>query len=637
MDVIRGRKRGTASFFWLDPNLLQLLLIRIISKEKMSRKNNSVKSGEKQEQNEFVLRSLDRNDVEITALIDLHRSIHAVKTAIVRTCGEETLLDLGEGKLKLAPSSDSLQVADGLDLELPPHESQHLCVDFLLRMKLRRKLMNRLSRRLLRVAHVMDGNDLQPPPVPKYGEQRLHLDPERIKAFSEHLSNREMAIRTIEAARGQIYNKEEKAEKSGESVEEESAPANADSTSPEHVKSADSQEDSPDQPKAKENEIAAPKQAQSASAKDAGQEHDQAATAENSVPEHTLSTTAENGAQGKEETAPDKPQSAIPDAETFTAAARDPLPAEISAEGGSKNENLVVGHTEDVMEACYDMLTDYKDIYEKVVDPATGAVSYPALESERETSLTNTTTGIGATHSSMSVKEKEAEDQKWKAALLSRIPDQPTFGELGLDNRVFNLEGRRKRAMKQKNAEESKRAKLSPDNDSSDEEDMQGDDTDDDKSEAASENEAMDISEEGECKKSVSKTSKGAKNEDNEESDEENDGDEEGEKQSLKEEKDSAKENPSDDSKEKNEVAPVRTKPLSLLPVPSFYDQDLKRVKLIHADLMMSSLQDQARHRLEGVTKDYNNGEQLSSSCIDSVLITFTSHTLLFCSTGQVQ
>lgn len=548
----------------------------------MSRKSTSIKAGEKQEQNDFLVRSLDRNDVEITALIDLHRSIHAVRQAIIRNCGEDTLLDLGEGKLKLAPSSDSLQVADGIDLELPPEESQHLCVDFLLRMRLRRKIMNRLARRLLRVAHCMDGNELQPPPVPKYGEQRLHLDPERIKAFSEHLSNREMAIRTIEAARALMYNKEENVNTSSETLKEEQPPVtNAEGTSPpEQVTSTDAAKDVPGQLEAKESENAAVDPSKAASAEDAAPEQAPTETVESSVPEPA--------AQDTEETEPDKPQ---PDAETSMAdAGSDPLPAEVSAEGGT-TKILGKVSSEEVMEACYHMLTDYKDVYERLVDPATGTVTYPALESERETSLTNTSTGIGAAHSSMSVKEKEAEDQKWKAALLSRIPDQPTFEELGLDNRVFNLETRRKRALKQKNAKEKKRAKLDQlgagnDKDASDE-----DDTDDD--EEAS-------------KKSVSS------NKDNEESDEENDGkDENGEKSGAKKDGDSEKENSNDDSKQKNEAVPVRIKPISLLPVPSFYDQDLKRVKLIHSDLMMSSLQDQARGRLEGVTKDYNNGKRI--------------------------
>jgi hypothetical protein len=553
----------------------------------MSKTNNNI-NNVKLGENEFLIRSLDRNDLEITALMDLHRSIDAVKQAILRNCGEETLLDLGEGKLKLAPSSDSLQAAEGV--ELPPEENQyHLCVDFLLRMKLRRKLMNRLSRRLLRVAHIMDGNDLQPPPVPKYGEQRLHLDPERIKAFSEHFANRERAIRTIEMAKKGIYNKESSVEV-------------ATTDGPEQVNSTDA----PKEEKAGEK---GPEQALST---DASTE-EKAAEKETTAPEQP--TDSKEPAQASEGDAPESVPSAedkaseeplLPIAEAQTAEATGDQP--VSAEESSKS--MVTGPTEDVLEACYQMLIDYKDVYEKIIDPVTGAVYYPALESERET--TNTSTGIGAAYSSMSVKEKEAEDQRWKTALLSRIPDQPTFEELGLENRVFYLEERRKRAMKQKAAEQNKKAKMDVDHDASDDDDddmsEEQENDDDVKSGSVEESQAMDVAAEGN-----SETAKSGKDQDNEETDKGNDDDdEEGEAK----EKDDEKESSSETAKEKDEVIPVRIKPISLLPVPSFHDQDLKRIKLIHADLMMSSMQDRARVQLEGVTRDYNSGKLLPSPSV---------------------
>merc|ERR1711865_921355 len=80
-------------------------------------------------------------------------------------CGELVLLDLGSGRLKLI--KDKLNEAhDSIDTSAIHDQKSHryfltptqkeVCVDFLLRMKLRRKLSNRLIRRVNRVAHAMD-------------------------------------------------------------------------------------------------------------------------------------------------------------------------------------------------------------------------------------------------------------------------------------------------------------------------------------------------------------------------------------------------------------------------------------------------------------------------------------------------
>ena len=70
---------------------------------------------------------------------------------------------------------------------------------------------------------------------------------------------------------------------------------------------------------------------------------------------------------------------------------------------------------------------------------------------------------------------------------------------------------------------------------------------------------------------------------------------------------------PDEDGSESEEEDPAaafkRAKPISLSAVPSFYDQDLKRIKTIHAELMAASMQDHARHKLEEVTAAYNTGK----------------------------
>jgi hypothetical protein len=137
----------------------------------------------------FLIRSLERNDKEIAALIELNQSLHAVKRSIVERCGELTLLDLGQGKIQLAPNEDRLlddDDHDGSSSSCTTHLDSHskeLCVEFLLRMKLRHKLLNRLFRRLNRVASAMDGNDVSPPAPPRYGDLRLHIDPSQVQAF----------------------------------------------------------------------------------------------------------------------------------------------------------------------------------------------------------------------------------------------------------------------------------------------------------------------------------------------------------------------------------------------------------------------------------------------------------------------
>ncbi|KAL7577736.1 hypothetical protein ACA910_010500 [Epithemia clementina (nom. ined.)] len=58
-------------------------------------------------------------------------------------------------------------------------------------------------------------------------------------------------------------------------------------------------------------------------------------------------------------------------------------------------------------------------------------------------------------------------------------------------------------------------------------------------------------------------------------------------------------------------------RPLLLVPTPSFYDQDLKRIKLIHAELMSTSIRDHARRRMEEVTLDYNNALRTSNAVFE--------------------
>ena len=50
-------------------------------------------------------------------------------------------------------------------------------------------------------------------------------------------------------------------------------------------------------------------------------------------------------------------------------------------------------------------------------------------------------------------------------------------------------------------------------------------------------------------------------------------------------------------------------RPISLVPTPSFFDQDLKRTRLVHYELMEKSMHENFRRRMEDVTRDYNNSK----------------------------
>ena len=58
--------------------------------------------------------------------------------------------------------------------------------------------------------------------------------------------------------------------------------------------------------------------------------------------------------------------------------------------------------------------------------------------------------------------------------------------------------------------------------------------------------------------------------------------------------------------KDLDKVEPKPLRPIFLVAIPSFYEQDLKRIKLVQAELMASSMREHAIHRLEDVTQEFN-------------------------------
>jgi hypothetical protein len=414
----------------------------------MSRKTNAQKELELLElreqqriQHHVWSRSLERNDADMAAVVDLNRSLHAVKRAFCKDPrGELLLLDLGSGRYRLAPDGRDtlLEVVKQADVESSHEEieyeellslqpikesdlsmdKQELCVDFLLRQKLRRKLLSRIARRLLRIATSMDiaGDIMAAPPPPKYGDLRLNCDEDTVnEEFAPLRAAKDAAWSRIQAAREAEYLK------ALEKLRRQEA--------------TDGTED-PDDPME---------------------------TGDDSKPDPSKVASSTVGVTTEEE---------------------DPLAGD------------------------YAILKDYKDAYEKVIvsslsksdtprsasalqdanQPTSTAVQYPILQQERveDHVAIESGGGIGSLlkGARMSDKDKEDEFKRWQASILARIPDQPTYAELGLEHRVFFLEERRQRVLR-KIKEREKQEKANATN--LKEEDSSNDEEDDDEDNAEDE------------------------------------------------------------------------------------------------------------------------------------------------------
>jgi hypothetical protein len=376
----------------------------------------------------------------------------------------------------------------------------------------------------------------------------------------------------------------------------------------------------------------------------------------------------------------DKAPDAVESADAATATAVKPPPTAssiIRPPPPPMDEAALAQYQRDI-----DVLREFDSIYEKVWNPTPNTYQYTLAEEDPQDDPSGNKypAGIGATHRSMSARERETEHKRWQTALLARIPEQPTFEELGLANRVFFLGERRKRCLERENEqddenEEPKTKKLktdeSKDENTSAKKDMEeeadvdekklkkeeksgtkkeskegdNDNSDEDKkaekkgSDDDSSSDMFDDKSDDEEKADKKKVKDGSdsessdmfddKSDDEDEkkgkkgSDVTDDGDsgenkeEEGERKTIggktplvpklktKDEEEEKKE----EEEEKQEEPIKRIRPMSLAPVPSFHEQDLKRICMIHADLMGASMHEHARKRLQDVTKEYNNSK----------------------------
>ncbi|GKY96430.1 hypothetical protein MPSEU_000602500 [Mayamaea pseudoterrestris] len=496
-----------------------------------------------EEHRAFLIRSLERNDKEIAALVDLTRSIRSAKKEIIEECGELTLLDLGSGKIRLALNGKDLTMVDdemqgAVTNKVSPEKStlplndraQELCVDFLLRLKLRRKLLSRLFRRVNRVAHAMDGIDVSPPVPPRYGDLRLHIEPSQVEAYHEHWKRQQAAIKMMEALK-------------------EQSPNTAVVATDDDIASTFSSID--------DNEAAG----------DAGTTKETNSTVEQPK---TASATLEE-------------------------------------------KSRAFG---------YGALVSFDDEYEKIVNPETGDIRYAILDRTHEEDYIKikSTSGIGATHHGMSAKDKETEFVRWQTAILNRIPEQPTYADLGLEHRVFFLEKRRKRALEAAKESPSNKRSFADDNDERPEKGRGG-------------KSLRKLQEEKDIKEGKKHGNDKSDTDVKQEVHEGDQGTVEMDEKELASETEEAVEDATDKGRDANKTVPAsaeeekksaeevvdnteavvkRTNPISLQPVPSFYDQDLKRIRTVHRELLASSILSHSRQRLELVIRDYNQALRLS-------------------------
>ncbi|KAG7355859.1 hypothetical protein IV203_000545 [Nitzschia inconspicua] len=513
----------------------------------------------------FLIRSLERNDMDMAALLKLNASLHEAKTKLLQSCGELVLLDLGCGRLKLIndelheetnnPQEEATKEdrAAAEDLQQATVTTQHhltpaqkkVCVDFLLRMKLRRKLCNRLIRRLNRVASAMDGKDVSPPPPPRYGDLRLHIDPEEVEARAAEWKQIDEAKKRIEAAL-----------KGDQSVYDPSnfIPGNK-SYSKGREKNDQVKETSTKQETSSKEENKPSDAPHDSSVKS----HDDPQPMEVDSSKETKEASEETDASKKksDENSPPNDQAGDPD-ET-------PTPT---------------------LESDFELLQEYDDAYEKVWDPETKTFKYTLSmedKGEPEYLQIKNGAGIGASNREMTLPDREAEHKRWQTNMLARIPDQPTFEELGLKNRVFFLEERRKRCL---------------------EEAAEG-----------SDDEEMANSSEPSPKKVRTTRSRDNIKEGTPKKENTASGDEVSKDENNPAGEDSEKEKTAS-TVDLSQTMPKRS--ISFAATPSFHEQDLHRLRIIHHDVVKNAAAEQARNQLSLVTNEYNNALHRSTECFNA-------------------
>ena len=452
----------------------------------------------------WLARSLDKNDLELAALEKLNESLHALKKKIIERDGsEELILDVAVSISKL---DNGLYSEDLIGSCID--ESDELLQEFFLRMKLRRRLLNRFARRLNRVSRSMDGETVGvgPPPPPKYGDTSVEIEDKKVEQF--------------------VRNKKKFAE-------------------------------------------------------------------------YNESKKSHQGLNEKKEIIKNKPEN---EKSSLDNSILDEKLCEETQENDVEKENSsILSSKKEFVE--YDVYYELKDLSNHSQKLGT-----PDFEKNKYG------IGIGGPLKSMSRKEKIEEHRRWENDLLTRIPDQPTFKQLGM-NVIFNETERRKtieqmKQMKHENESDmsdSEIKELEDETDTEQEESQTSTDKAEDESENDDESSVSDNEEVEKTSKQREENTKTSqftpdsyeKNSDKKKSNAKGD-----EKNGIVNEKDTP---PKSEPKIKDQAF------FSLQATPSFYNQDIRRIRAVHAELMDSTKKAHIQQLLTEVTDGYNQTVRMST------------------------
>eukprot|EP00934_Nitzschia_sp_Nitz4_P009454 Nitzschia sp. Nitz4//scaffold39_size137210//19237//22361//NITZ4_003186-RA/size137210-augustus-gene-0.178-mRNA-1//1//CDS//3329550344//9444//frame0 len=723
-------------------------------------------------QRRFLARSLGRNDKELAALSKLNASLHKAREQIIQSCGELVLLDLGAGRFTLI--NDELHETKSEDKDRPDVENysltpaqRDLCIDFILRMKLRRRLSNRLVRRLNRVAQAMDGVDIHPPNPPRYGDLRLHLDPKAVEAHKELSERKEAAKKALTETKEQqestarevpkvssapVLKTDEKEkepkgadsnaspqppqqqpqatpsskeapasngevkpppmETSAEPMQVESSaekpPKEATPESNAEVKDRSSDEDKEAEPtqeepkdatmeESKDDSKDATKEESKDESKDAATEEPKEENKEESK-DATMEEPKEESTDEAKEAATEEPKEESKDEAKSAATegskeeskaktkedAKDETKEEVKEERKDTNGDSHQEPTEPVksngdvppkepdsvaskppaqeeepalQEDTSSLLQEFDMAYDKVWNEQLQNFKYVLADQTVEPDYKQIKAGaaIGATARFSTEQEREQEYIRWQTTLLSKIPQQPTFEDLGLKNRVFCLEQRRKRCLEEtyeddeepptKMAKHDEKIPTAQEEDTKEEKVETSTESDDEKAkdeDAQEKSEDVEMEDEDADPKKEKSDSKSEEEGDSDEHDDEDEDEEESDKQDDEDEADEggSNESPQEEVEEpkkkikleprkpqadKEEEAPPEEvvpepkliRPMSLAAVPSFYDQDMQRIRTVHGDLLGSSILEHSRRRMTEATREYNEAFRLSNQVFD--------------------
>ncbi len=563
----------------------------------------------------------------------------------------------------LQPSQQSKNTtAVNIQSTIPPPQYAHLLStnphfkpivkNFILHLKLRRKLLNRLSRRLLRLSYAMDGklHKINPPMLPKYGTSfEKHFD--RNNMLKNRVSKWESDLDEKESLLEKLWKKKEDLSKSlivnNQSVVDEVAKVEETEQQP----AKDIGEDKKDEKNEieQDKEVVSPvtneasktgkeEEEENAMNTNGGNEQNEQKTQEVStlspVKKETtdamnIDTTTEqpmedeaaatnkmdidsnnDAIENQESEKPEELQIVVQSGENN---GKDRSPEETKSELTLAPENIVSSSTTNIenttteshvanttsdnqtlstpfsnnpfifdpehvkdMEKLIQYDTDYSKNITIHLPSSTVIKCKTALTNEELDALnkdeddfddTNTSSrhGIGAVSKFMTKKEKVMEWKRWQAEFLSKIPDQPTFKELGMENRVFLLEERRKLAKE-----------CSPKKSEKKDEEMTGEE---DKEAAA-----------------VEDSKKRAREEDHKENDNGND-----------------KEGSSNKRQDKDIEPPImKRKRISLDPVPSFFQQDYSRILMIQNATLSAAVVTNLRETYAQAKSEYDKIFQCS-------------------------